>query len=369
MRGGIPNRVLRFQIGRGAARLGVCFSICLMLVMAVRSEDDFVRMMSSLEGQAFQDEVCAFLQKTCVSDFQTVPPHPRGDGGLDGYSHKQTVGYCCYGPEEASKATAPKLKAAILKKFRGDLRNIFELRADGKGKAEKLVHCETAEMKTILAQGVQLKIVRLIVSVFDSHQILAPLNEAFAIYMSASQRRYIDKKAVLTIWGPKQLATKGAVDDLTIARLEQRETLRRVTAAIGGVPHTLPTSSDFDAKFDWIEAHKKASKDSVARMRIRFRKRWSAAVAIENDLSNNSPIFMLRLRKRARKPQWMQTSHPAQPQARNTYSNACERKLHSVSMSIWEPSFRQRSVIRSSMESWLASLASAQLIGGRRDSR
>lgn len=245
-------------------------------------------MLRDLEGQDFEDEVCAFLQD-CVSDFQTVPAYPHGDAGLDGHSHHQTVAYCCYGPEAASKENAAKLKAAVVKKFRGDLRTLFELEANGAGKKEKLVHCETAEMKTILASGKKLKTIRLIVSVFETHQLLAPLNEALDAYIAASKCRYVDKKAELTLWGPKQLATKGAVTDLVISRLEHREMLRRVTAAIKSGPVALPASSEFDAKIDWIEAQKKMSKQAVARMKASFRKRWSTAIAVENDLANNAP--------------------------------------------------------------------------------
>jgi hypothetical protein len=257
-------------------------------LVAVGSEADFLRIMRSLEKQDFEDEVCGFLQR-CITDFQTVPANPHGDAGLDGHSHGQTVAYCCYGPEEATKSHAGKLKAAIVNKFRDDLRKLFELDTQGSGKAAKLVHCETVEMKTILAPGKKLGTVRLIVSVFDSHQILAPLNQAFEDFLKASKCRYVAKKATMTIWGPKQLALTGAVDDLVIARLEQREIVMRVANALSGPTPLITPTSDFDAKFDWIEAQKKAQPDAVARMRDWFRKRWSKAVAVENDFANNAP--------------------------------------------------------------------------------
>ena len=268
-----------------ATRLGFSFSLWLVLV---GSEDDFVRIMRSLERQEFEDEVCGFLQR-CITDFQTVPANPHGDAGLDGHSHAQTVGYCCYGPEEVTKSHAGKLKTAVVDKFRDDLRKIFELDTQGRGKAAKLVHCETAEMKTILAPGKKLGVLRLIVSVFDSHQILAPLNQAFAEYIKASKLRYVEAKAKMTIWGPKQLALNGAVDDLVIARLEHREVVRRVTNTLSGPTPLITPTSDFDEKFDWIDAQKKAKPDAVQRMRNLFRKRWSSAVAVDNDLANNAP--------------------------------------------------------------------------------
>lgn len=258
------------------------------MTMTFPSEDVFARMLKGLEGQDFEDQVCAFL-RSCVTDFQTVPALPHGDAGLDGHSHSQTTAYCCYGPEDVSKSNAKKLKSAIVSKFCSDLRRLFEIDTSGAGKAAKLVYRENPEMQTILAPGAKLKVIRLIVSVYDSHQVLSPLNEAFAQYLKASKLRYIDKSATMTIWGPKQLATVGAVDDLTIARLEKRDLLRRVAAAISSAPPLPAPASDFEAKFLWMESQKMATKQAVARMMDTFRKRWSVVVAVENDLSNNSP--------------------------------------------------------------------------------
>jgi hypothetical protein len=275
------------KAGRKPSRLRHNFLIWLAIMASLRSEDEFVRKLRELEGQDFEDEICAFLQK-CVTDYQTVPALPHGDAGLDGHSHGQSHAYCCYGPEASSKSTAAKLKPAIINKFRSDLRKLFELETQGNGRAAKLVHCETVEMKTILAPGKKLTVIRLIVSVFESHQILAPLNEAFEEYKKASHARYVDKQASLTVWGPKQLATMGAVDDLMLVRLEQREILRRVAEVIGSAPQMASPSSDFDAKFDWLDSQGKVSQDTSRRLRAHFRKRWGVAVAIEDELANNA---------------------------------------------------------------------------------
>jgi hypothetical protein len=267
----------------------LCLSI-LLLMMKPQSEDEFVRLMSDLEGRDFEDETCSFLQRI-ITDFQTVPANPSGDAGLDGHSHAQTIAYCCYGPAKASKETTAKLRTAVIEKFRGDLRTLFEIEIQGKGKKRTLSHCETAEMKTILATGKKLDVIRLVVSVFEDHRVLGSLHDAFNEYKSASKCRYIDAGAKLTIWGPKQLAQVGAVDDLVIAKLEQREIVRRITASMGSQTAKLPvpTNSSFDAKFDWLEAQKKLSADAVTRLRTRFRARWSTAITVENDLANNAP--------------------------------------------------------------------------------
>ncbi len=249
-------------------------------------------MLGGLEGQDFQDEVCAFLRR-CVTDFQDVPAKPHGDAGLDGLSHRQTVAYCCYGPEQQPfKTNTRGLSADIVKKFRADLQTIFELEVKGRGKASQLLHRATDEMKTILASGRKIAVVRLIVSVFDSHRLLGPINEAFDKCCNASQCRYAEKSPSVTVWGPKQLAAMGAVDDPTLLRLEQREILRRVTATINSPPTlTLPLPADFDEKFDWIDSQGKVSKTAVDRLRGHFKKRWSLAIALENDLANNAVVL------------------------------------------------------------------------------
>ena len=56
--------------------------------------DDYEKLVGKLEGNAFEEEVCARLQ-TIFVDFQLIPAKPHGDGGLDGLSHGQERGYCC----------------------------------------------------------------------------------------------------------------------------------------------------------------------------------------------------------------------------------------------------------------------------------
>lgn len=246
-------------------------------------------MLGALEKDDFEDEVCAFLRR-CMPDFQNIPAQPQGDGGLDGLSHAQTVGYCCYGPvQEPSKVKAKGLKSDIIKKFQSDLRTLCEVSPQGKSKTKALIHNETAELKTIMGAGRKLEIVRLVVSVFDTHQIVGALNTSFDEYKAASQCRFVEKGAKLTIWGPKELASMGAVDDLTLMRLEERAILRRVEATVAsGAEPPPPSTTEFDAKFDWIETTGNQPPEVVKRLRHHFRSRWSQAIAIENDLANNA---------------------------------------------------------------------------------
>jgi hypothetical protein len=261
------------------------------LVAVLTAEHEFAQRLGTLEGQDFQDEVCRFLRRS-LRDFQDIPAKPQGDGGLDGLSHDFTVAYFCYGPEqEPSKVKARGLANDIIDKFRGDLRHVFELVAKGRGANTKLVHSPNTELPTILPLGRKINLVRLIVSVFDTHRVLAPLRKAFDDCKAASKCAYLESTAGMTIWGPKELATVGAVDDTTILRLEQRVLLKRVTAVLAAPPSTNttpPPTSDFDAKFDWIEANAKPKPGAVDRLRAHFMQRWLESIAVDNDFANNA---------------------------------------------------------------------------------
>src|SRR5688500_4754115 len=112
--------------------------------MASRSNlDDYEKLIGKLEGNAFEEEVCARLQSIIV-DFQHIPAKPHGDGGLDGLSHGQERAYCCYGPEqEVRKLENKGLKDDILNKFSNDLRKLFEIEFEKR----KLKHAPNGELE------------------------------------------------------------------------------------------------------------------------------------------------------------------------------------------------------------------------------
>lgn len=248
-------------------------------------ETKFIQSLSSLDGTAFEDAVCAFLRK-CISDFQNVPAKPHGDAGLDGLSSQQTIAYCCYGPEQASSQDPKTLKTNIINKFRSDLMSLFELAPSGRNKH---VHNPNKEMPTILTPGKKIKTIRLVVNNFESHRLLSPLTTTFENFKKTSKCNYIDPQAGLTIWGPKELASTGAVDDHTLLRLEGAAMMHRVKTTLAVSPPPAPSSTDFDEKFDWVKAHGKPSTfPALDRLRNHFRNSWSEGIAIEQDLANNA---------------------------------------------------------------------------------
>jgi hypothetical protein len=54
---------------------------------------------------------------------------------------------------------------------------------------------------------------------------------------------------------------------------------------------TPPSTSDFDSKFDWLDANTPPRPGGTSNMRAHFMKRWLAAIAVENDFANNAPAL------------------------------------------------------------------------------
>jgi hypothetical protein len=245
----------------------------------------YEKQLGSLEGTEFEEEFC-FRMQTLVSDFQRIPAKPQGDGGLDGLSHNQQTAYCCYGPEQTpdkSKKTGA-LKEAIVKKFKGDLRRIFELETYGRG---RLRDAPNSQLEAIMGEGKRILTVYLVVSWFESHRLIGPLNTAFSRFKQASNCRFVDPDATLTIWGPKDLASRGSLDEHTIFRMENRmlfDEMRKADA--NGLPDG--AAGDFDAKFGYLKRRRPERSEQIDLLAKDFRSSWAAAVALDNHLAATS---------------------------------------------------------------------------------
>jgi len=252
--------------------------------MASRSNlIDYEKLMGRLEGNVFQEEVCARLQTSFV-DFQRIPAKPSGDGGLDGLSHGQERAYCCYGPEQEVRKLATRgLKDDIVDKFSEDLRKLFELRFEQR----RLRVAPNEELKTIMGASRKIKHVFLIVGWFESHRVLGPLNTNFDKYKAKSQLRFVDARATLTVWGPKDLAALGAVDEHTLFRIQNPALIASVQTA-SAANLVKDGNGDFDAKFDDLKRRRLESAARIDGIAQKLREAWAAAIALDNDLSKNS---------------------------------------------------------------------------------
>jgi len=203
--------------------------------------EEYSQRLSELSGIEFQDEVCARLYHSILG-FQTVPSKPQGDAGLDGFSHGGKRGYCCYGLENIPSATNKQRESAIVKKFKSDLRRLFEL----EHKNKKLVHAQSPEMSKILPKGTKLEYIELIANWFDSHRVLSPILTAVGEYKLASKCNYVEPTADVIVVGPKELANRYGVDEITIARIRQRAFIKTVKEAAQVV--TIDNPKDFEFK-------------------------------------------------------------------------------------------------------------------------
>ena len=246
--------------------------------------DEYARVLQGLEGQEFQSEVTARLA-TVIVGFQTIPATPQGDAGLDGLSHNGTHAYCCYGMAHNGFQDNSSREQAVVKKFSGDLRRLFELEV----KARALVHKDTSELPTILASNQKLVHINLVSNWFGSHRVVGPLMTRFNKYKTISLSRYVSPAATLTIMGPSQLANCYAVDEVTIARATARAFVDRVHEA--AKEHDIADPMDFDVKMDILRQLLPGHQSAVDGVAEGLRANWRTALAFERELADTVPDF------------------------------------------------------------------------------
>ena len=244
--------------------------------------DEYARTLSQLTGDNFQDEVCTRLHSAILS-FQTIPRKPHGDAGLDGLSHEGEHAYCCYGPEHDEFKKPKDRERAIVVKFTGDLRRLFELDFENR----KPIRIENKEISTILREGGKLKHIKLIVNWFESHRVVGPISTAVAQYKQLSACKYVDLGASVIIMGPKELANAYPVDTSTILGSRQRIFFKEVQSASEFVQIENPT--DFDAKMTVLCEICPSQICTIEGLKEQFLADWRMALAFERKLDETVP--------------------------------------------------------------------------------
>ena len=244
--------------------------------------DEYARSLASLSGKEFQAEVCARLQ-TFIIGFQNVPEKPFGDAGLDAFSDHGERGYCCYGPEHNAFKSNKKLENDIVEKFKEDLRRLYELKFNDK----VLQFYESPEMATILPTGHRLRQIELLVNWFESHRVLNPILTAAEEYAKASKCRYATKDATVIVVGPKDLANRYAVDEVTITRARQRIFLHNVQIKAQTV--TLGSTGTFDVKMQSLKEMNPPQAEQVEALGRDLQVKWRVALAFEQELGDTLP--------------------------------------------------------------------------------
>ena len=245
---------------------------------------EYERSLASLSGTDFQAEVCARLQSVNLG-FQTVPAKPQGDAGLDGLSHRGECGYCCYGPEHDEFKQSRSRETAITKKFKADLRRLFELDI----KDGKLFRSANAEMAKILPKGRKLKNIQLIVNWFESHRVLGPISTAVEEYREVSECRYVTHDVEVVVLGPRELANQYAVDEQTIMRARQRILIQRVQDTASAIE--IDNLTDFDNKLKTLQVIRPDQTKAISALDEQLRKDWRTALAFERELDETLPTL------------------------------------------------------------------------------
>jgi hypothetical protein len=235
-----------------------------------------------LSGSEFQAEVAARLQAV-IPDFQTVPAKPQGDAGLDGLSHRGDRAYCCYGLEKNEFKTDKDRVDAIVKKFRSDLRRLFELDYENK----KLTHSDNAEIPTILPDGCKVKHIELIANWFESHRVLNPLLSSTKQYAGASKCNFVEQSVTVTVIGPNELANRYAVDEVTIARARQRVLIQKVEEKAEGI--VLAGTTKFDKKISDLKEILPYQQETIEGLAAELQTHWRTALALEQELNETLP--------------------------------------------------------------------------------
>jgi hypothetical protein len=271
-----------------------------------------------------------------VSDFQPVPGR-GGDGGIDGLSHGLKRAYCCYGPEHDLFKKPRERTTAVINKFRKDLCKLYQLGVKGRGKTTTYAPLLTTSLDSVLPPGTQVQEIYLLVSWFESREIVGGLQTSLKEYQAASACRYFSRTASMVTWGPKQMASSWGADEGTLLRMDQARTAERVRAAAAQEP--APPTADFDQKFAWLKgAHPKLS-SRIELLAKQLRDSWRVALAFERDLAVTAPTLHKILdeaRSAAHQDALFVQAEDEEP------GIACLRKLRTVFQNRVADTFRER---------------------------
>ena len=282
--------------------------------------DAYIKALSELEGFAFQRAIVSRLL-VALNNFQSVPPYPQGDGALDGYSHKGTRAYCCYGLQYDAAKTPRQRSKQIVTKFSSDLQRLYELEPKG---TKNFIHKDNDALRRIFgavpASAERIRHVTLVANWFDSHIPLGAIRQNAATYANASGCRWITRDADIILKGPKEFADQYGADESTMMWLKHPELLAplKEKAAIIDVPH----GTTFDSKMQALEALLPDELEDVRQVAELLRTDWQWAIAFERRLSDRHPQLHAAL-ERGRKQLLM-------------------RVLTHMSATPWEPITRAR---------------------------
>jgi hypothetical protein len=251
-------------------------------LLPMTSVNAYAKEFGALTESAFETEACIRLEHT-VSGFQRVPPKPQGDGGLDGFSHKGTRGYCCYGPIPTSFTKPKDLEKAIVAKFSSDLRRLCEVDTQ----KTSLIHKANEALPNILPVGAKLAEIVLICNWFESHKVIGPLHTALPTYLKASKCNFVSPEADVQIIGPVEFAQRYYADELALYSLRSRTIIEKVKTSASTL--ALAPPQGFDAKMATLKLIRPGKDAVIDGLAENFRHDWRMNLAFEQELDETLP--------------------------------------------------------------------------------
>lgn len=270
--------------------------------------DAYVKALAELEENPFQDAIVQRLL-VALSNFQTVPAYPSGDGGLDGHSHKGQRAYCCYGLKYDPAKTPLQRAKQLVAKFSDDLLRIFELEHKGK---TKLLHRENLALASIFgavpAPADRISHITLIANWFENHAALGSINQNALKFAQASQCRWVAPDVDVVLRGPKEFVDQYGVDEKTMMWLVHKSLFKKLDS--DAVSVTLPQGPTFDLKMSKAEELLPDSQEDVREVATDLRRDWQRAIVFEQELSDRVPDLHAALERGRRRLLTKVRSHP-----------------------------------------------------------
>jgi hypothetical protein len=249
--------------------------------------DAYIKTLSELEENAFQRAIVQRLL-VALSNFQSIPAYPQGDGGLDGHSHNGTKGYCCYGLKFDAAKTPSQRAKQLVKKFSSDLRRLYELETKGKA---GFIHKENDALLKIFggvpSDSDRICHLTLIANWFESNEPLGTIKQNAATYAGASQCRWVAPNADVVLRGPKEFADQYGVDESTMMWLKHQELLVKLDTESPLIE--VPEGPTFDSKMLAAEALLPGNESDVKQIAENLRSDWQRAIVFETHISDRLP--------------------------------------------------------------------------------
>lgn len=245
--------------------------------MALLTIDQAIAALSGLDGTKFEQAVCKLYVRG-LKDFQPVPD-TVGDGGLDGISDQKSTAYLCYGPTRETRAKPTRARReAYRKKFRSDLRKLYELQGKKKPK-RTLCHKDNALLSEVLkhAPG-KISRIRICLNEFTDKALIDIAEKEKTHCEQYSAFRFVDSQCSIQVWGPEEICCVASSHDHIFAPVLEEPT-----------PKPPPSSEidEFDDKFEYFSI--RADRTRVEELKRRLKSAWAKALGHELSLRRTSP--------------------------------------------------------------------------------